>query len=441
MRTETTRRMGLGTVALTLVAAFIAAAAPARQAQQPEQQVVAVGAQTVVRVDFAIGRSALGNDSIADFKILDNRHEIVLTGRKAGETTLTLWDQQGGLRSEITVRVRPSSGGARQITEELEQLLGGIEGIHYKEVGGTVWVEGEVLTQRDLDRVNKVLEGYPEVRSLVELSPMTQVMMDQAEADSVKTVQMEVTIMEVDKSMMRNLGVRWSSSVNPNAAAPFQTGSGGGFGPITGVISNILPTINMLTSTGKARVLAQPTLITKSGQKAQLFVGGEIPIPVAQGNGAISIEYKEYGVKLEFEPKVNTQNNIDTAIFVEMSSLGGPAPGGGAPGLITNRVNTNVFVKDGESITLGGLVRSEDAQSIDKVPGLGSIPVLGNLFKSKQFIRNQTEMLVFATPRLVTADEAGAALKDKVTGEFEEFTEIDSHKADQPKDPKKKKKQ
>jgi pilus assembly protein CpaC len=436
MKTVTTGSSGLAAAMALLIAL-----ASTATAQQSEQQVLAVGAQTVVRVDFPIGRSALGNDSIADFKILDNRHEIVLTGRKAGETTLTLWDQQGTLRSEITLRVRPSSGGARQITEELEQLLGGIEGIRYKEVGGTVWVEGEVLTQRDMDRVAKVLQGYPEVRSLVELSPMTQVMMDQAEADSVKTVQMDVTIMEVDKNLMRNLGVRWSSSISPTSAAPFQTGSGGSFGPITGVISNLLPTINMLTSTGQARVLAQPTLITKSGQKAQLFVGGEIPIPVAQGNGAISIEYKEYGVKLEFEPKVNTQNNIDTAIFVEMSSLGGPAPGGGAPGLITNRVNTNVYVKDGESITLGGLVRAEDAQSIDKVPGLGSIPVLGNLFKSKQFIRNQTEMMVFATPHLVTADEAGAGLKDKVTGEFDEFTEIDSHKADKPKDEKKKKKQ
>jgi pilus assembly protein CpaC len=194
----------------------------------------------------------------------------------------------------------------------------------------------------------------------------------------------------------------------------------------------------MMTSTGKARVLAQPTLITKSGQKAELFVGGEIPIPVAQGGGGISIEYKEYGVKLQFEPKVDTQDNIDTAIFVEMSSLGGPVAGG-APGLITNRVNTSAFVQTGESITLGGLIQAADAENVDKVPGLGNIPVLGNLFKSKQFIRNQTEMVVFATPRIVTAAEAGAGLKDKVTGDFEEFEEIQKHSPKQ--EEKKKKKQ
>jgi pilus assembly protein CpaC len=418
------------------IAGFLLLAIAAVAGAQMEQQVVAVGAQTIVRVDFPIGRSALANDNVADFRILESRREVLLIGRQAGETTLSLWDQQGVLQREILVRVRPSSGGARQITEELKELLGGIEGVEYREVGGTVWLEGEVLTQRDLDRITKVLESYPEVRSLVELSPMTQQMMDRAQADSVKTVQMDVTIMEVDKTMMRSLGVKWAGSINPSSALPFE---GTNVGPISGVISNILPSINMMTSTGKARVLAQPTLITRSGQKAQLFVGGELPIPVAQGGGGISIEYKEYGVKLEFEPKVDTQDNIDTVIFVEMSSLGGPAAQGGAPGLITNRVTTNVFVQTGDSITLGGLIQASDAQNVDKVPGLGSIPVLGNLFKSKQFIRNQTEMLVFATPRVVTAAEAGSGLKEKVTGDFEEFDEIQKHSPKQ--EEKKKKKQ
>ncbi len=324
--------------------------------------------------------------------------------------------------------MRPSSGTAKQIIDELEQLIGGIEGIEYREVGGTVWLEGEVLTERDMARIERVLENYPEVRSLVELSPMTQVMMDRAEAGSIKTVQLDVTIMEVDKSLMRNLGVRWSSSISPSSSLPFEGGSGGSFGPITGVIDNLLPSIDMLTSSGQARVLARPTLITRSGQKAELFVGGEIPIPVAQGSGAVSVEYKEYGVKLEFEPHVDTQDNIDTTIFVEMSNLGGPSPGGNAPGLITNRVMTNVFVRQGQSITLGGLVKSEDAENVDKVPGLGSIPVLGNLFKSKGYMRNQTEMVIFATPTIVSADEAGRELREHVTAEFEEFEEIDTHK-------------
>jgi pilus assembly protein CpaC len=420
------------------IGSFLLLATASVAGAQMEQQVVAVGAQMIVRVDFPIGRSALANDNVVDFRILESRQEVLLIGRKAGETTLSLWDQQGTLQREILVRVRPSSGGARQITEELKELLGGIEGIEYREVGGTVWVEGEVLTERDLDRIAKVLESYPEVRSLVELSPMTQQLMDRAQADSIKTVQLDVIIMEVDKTMMRSLGVKWGGSINPSSALPFE---GTSIGPISGVISNILPSINMMTSTGKARVLAQPTLITRSGQKAQLFVGGELPIPVAQGGGAISIEYKEYGVKLEFEPKVDTQDNIDTMIFVEMSSLGGPAPQGGAPGLISNRVTTNVFVKTGESITLGGLIQASDAQNVDKVPGLGSIPVLGNLFKSKQFIRNQTEMLVFATPRVVTAAEAGSGLKEKVSGDFEEYDEIDTHSPKKPQDEKKKKKQ
>ena len=400
-------------------------------ARQPQLGTVAVGGQTLIRVDFPIGRTALGTDSVADFRVLEGRREVLVLGRKPGETTLTLWDQEGNLRREINIRVRPSSGTAKQITDELEQLIGGVEGIEYREVGGTVWVEGEVLTERDMDRIERVLESYPEVRSLVELSPMTQEMMDRAEADSIDTVQLDVTIMEVDKSLIRTLGVRWSSNISPSSSLPFATGAAGGdgfLGPITGVIDNLLPSIEMLTSSGQARVLARPTLITRSGQRAELFVGGEIPIPVAQGSGAVSVEYKEYGVKLEFEPNVDTQDNIDTTIFVEMSNLGGPSLGGHAPGINTNRLTTNVFVRKGQSITLGGLVKSEDADNVDKVPGLGSIPILGNLFKSKGYMRNQTEMVIFATPTIVSVDEAGRELREHVTAEFEEFEEVDTHK-------------
>ena len=399
--------MGLTKLGIRLLASGLVVLASASLEAQQAQEVVTVGGQKVVRVEKPIGRIAIGNESVADFQVLGSRREVLIVGKQPGETNLTIWDQAGNVLRELAVRVRPSSGSAKQIVEELEQLLGGIEGIEYREVGGTVWVEGEVLTARDLERIKLVLESYPEVRSLVELSPMTQEMLDRAEADSVKTVQMDVTIMEVDRSMLRNLGVRWSSSIGPRSSLPFE---GTSVGPLTGVINNLLPSIEMLTSTGKARILSRPTLVTKSGESAEIFVGGELPIPVAQGNGAISIEYKEYGVKLQFEPVVDSQNAIDTKIYVEMSNLGGPSAGG-APGLVTNRVSTSVFVRDGESITLGGLVKSEDAQNVDKVPGLGSIPVLGNLFKSKSYIRNETEMVVFATPRVVTAAEAGGDLE------------------------------
>lgn len=428
----TTKTLRGGLLALGLACFLTPAWTLGEAATQSAEETVVVGGQQVLRLDASVGRIAIGDDNIADFRVLESGREVLILGRRAGQTSLTIWDRSGAVLREINVRVRPSSGTARQIIDELEQLIGGIEGVEYREVGGTVWLEGEVLTERDLERIGKVLENYPEVRSLVELSPLTAQMMDRAEADAIKTVQLDVTIMEIDRSRMRDLGVRWSSSISPSSSLPFE---GTNIGPITGVIENLLPSIDMLASSGQARMLSRPTLITKSGQPAELFVGGEIPIPVAQGNGAISIEYKEYGVKIEFEPVVDTQDNIDTKIFVETSNLGGPAPGGGAPGLITNRVSTGVFVRTGESITLGGLVKSEDAQSIDKVPGLGDIPVLGNLFKSKSYMRNETELVVFATPKVVSVPEAGRELRDKVTADFEEFEEIKSF--DRNKDKKK----
>lgn len=414
---RTAVRLAAGAAVLILSSAALA-----------QEYVVAVGTQRMVRVDYAIGRSAMGSAEIADYRILENRREILITGKEAGETTLTLWDQQGLLKNEFRIRVRPSSGSANQIIDELKQLLGGIEGITFKAVGRNVWLEGEVLTQRDMDRIKTVLESYPEVKSLVNMSPVTQEMLDVATAESVKTVQLTLTIMEVDKNLSRQLGVRWGGSLSPQSSASLQSSGGSFLGPITGVVKDILPQLNFMTSSGKSRVLASPTLITKSGNEADLFVGGELPIPVAQGGGAVSIEYKQYGVALKFLPEVDTQNNINTKISVEMSSLGGPSAGG-VPGLLTNRVNTNVFVREGESITLGGLVQSTDAQAVDKVPGLGNIPVLGNLFKSKSFVKNETEFLVFATPKLIrSAEEAGAELKEKVQSDFEEFSEIGAKK-------------
>ena len=325
MRTKTLRGE---LIALGLACLMAPAWALSEAATQAAEETVVVGGQQVLRLEASVGRVAIGDDNVADFRVLESRREVLILGRRPGQTSLTIWDQAGAVLREINVRVRPSSGTARQIIDELEQLIGGIEGIEYREVGGTVWLEGEVLTERDLERIGKVLEGYPEVRSLVELSPLTAQMMDRAEADSVKTVQLDVTIMEVDRSIMRDLGVRWSSSISPQSSLPFE---GSSIGPISGVIENLIPSLDMLASSGKARVLSRPTLITKSGQPAELFVGGEIPIPVAQGNGAISIEYKEYGVKIEFEPVVDTQNNVDTRILVETSNLGGPAPGGHIP--------------------------------------------------------------------------------------------------------------
>ena len=250
------------------------------------------------------------------------------------------------------------------------------------------------------------MQGYPEVRSLVELSAVTQQMLDQAAAESMSTVQLDVTIVEIDKSYRRNLGIRWAGQYTPESKLPFE---GTDIGPLTGVIEDILPQLNVLTQTGKAKILATPTLITQSGDRAHIFVGGEIPIPISLPAGGVAIEYKEYGVKMEFEPVVDTQHNIATGIFVELSSLGGVTVKS-VPGLITNRIDTSIFVREGQSITLGGLVQSREAEHIDKIPGLGNIPILGHLFKSKLFRQEVTEMLVFARVHPVSRRMTGTSV-------------------------------
>jgi pilus assembly protein CpaC len=212
--------------------------------------------------------------------------------------------------------------------------------------------------------------------------------------------------MEVDRSYLRTLGVQWSGSPVQMNPLNFASKGGPALSPVTGTIS--LPQLNAIASSGKGRLLSSPSLIARSGEKGHLFVGGEIPIRVAQGLGQFSVQYKEFGLKMDFAPVVDQLNNITMAIMIEASRLSGQGTADSPPGIIKNQIDTKVFVKEGDTIVLGGLVSNEDSLMVDKVPGLGNVPVFGNVFKSAQFRKSETDLVMFATPHLVrSASEAG----------------------------------
>jgi pilus assembly protein CpaC len=172
-------------------------------------------------------------------------------------------------------------------------------------------------------------------------------------------------------------------------------------------------------------MLSNPTIIARSGEKGHLFVGGEIPIRVAQGLGQFSVQYKEFGLKVDFTPQVDQLNNINMAIQIEASRLSGQGGPDMPPGIIKNQIDTKVFVKDKETIVLGGLVSQEDSLLVDKVPGLGNLPVFGNVFKSAQFRKSETDLVMFATPHLVARPgEAGENVAGETQKAFEKNEEL-----------------
>jgi len=386
-----------------------------------EDQTLFVGDQKTVAMPYKIGNISMGDSKICQIEIIKDRTQVLLIGRSVGITKLMLWDQQGNLRDEIQIYVNPTN--VRQTMQELSQIIGNIEGIKFRAVGSQVVIDGEVLTQDDMDRINKVVGSRKDVLNLVKMSKETQRLMDEAQASSVRTVQLDVRIMEVDRSYLRTLGVQWSGtpvSLNPMT---FTSKGGPALSAITGTIN--LPQLNAITSVGKARLLSNPTIITRSGEKGHLFVGGEIPIQVAQGLGQMSVQYKEFGLKLDFTPQVDQLNNISMAISIEASRLSGQGTATSPPGIIKNQVDTKVFVHEGESIVLGGLVQNEDGLLVDKIPALGNLPGLGNLFKSQQFRKNETDLVMIASPHLVKSPaEAGQNVAGQTQKNFDQYQEL-----------------
>jgi pilus assembly protein CpaC len=213
----------------------------------------------------------------------------------------------------------------------------------------------------------------------------------QAEA----TILIKAKLIEVRKSALRDIGVDWADV----AAGPvFSTGDG------VDLTTTLDSVINLLVNRGDARLLAEPTLTCINGGQADFVVGGEVPIPVQNQDGALNVVFKQFGILLNVAPRANDAGLIRTKVGVEVSSVDKANSVLGIPGFATRKTNTEMNVQSGEPMVVAGLFSADDAKTVAKVPGLGSLPVLGELFKSRQFRRGETELVVLVTPQIIRAD-------------------------------------
>jgi pilus assembly protein CpaC len=182
---------------------------------------------------------------------------------------------------------------------------------------------------------------------------------------------------------------------------PLQLGTNNHYFAMTTVVESV---INLLVNKGDARLLAEPTLTCINGGQADFLVGGEVPIPVQNQDGALNVIFKQFGIILNVEPRASELGLIRTKVGVEVSSVDKAISVLGIPGFATRKTKTEMNVQSGETMIVAGLFSSEDAKTVVKVPGLGSIPVLGELFKSRQFRRGESELVVLVTPQIIGAD-------------------------------------
>ncbi|RKY39303.1 MAG: hypothetical protein DRP75_02515, partial [Candidatus Omnitrophota bacterium] len=357
-------------------------------------------------LDKKATRVAIGNPEIADVRVISDK-EIMLLGKSAGKTNLIIWDKFGG-REVFAVEVIQQD--LRKTAKEINEMLkvSGFGGVRAIAKGERIILKGIVSTSEQMKQLNNLVSGLKNVVNIVELrKPSPQ---------KPELIQIDVEVLEVNKSALREMGVAWSEafyfSEIPDLSPTEEWLNT--FSQLTpGLVkigrwqySAVTAKLSMLFEEGKARLLAHPKLVTNSGKQANFRVGGEIPVQVSGDNP--HIEWKPYGVFLEIEPTVVFEGSINTKLRAEVSSLDwsyATKSGGDTPALKTRTAQTEVNVGQGDTLLIAGLIQNDQASNLQKFPLLGDIPVLGELFKSREFQNNQTELVLFITPTIVSLKE------------------------------------
>jgi len=376
----------------------------------------------VVEADQPFAELSIANPGIADISTLSDKSIYVL-GKAPGRTTLTLLGPDGKLITNVDVQV---SLDVAEFKERLKQILPN-ERIEVRTANDGIVLSGVVSSTAALDSALELAERYApqRVSNLMGVGGTQQVML------KVRFAEMQRS---VTKSLSASFGLEGTGS-NPvavktgninqinnllagNQVTTTKTGAFGiGF---TAGNLQLGVLLEALESKGLVRTLAEPNLTALSGQEAKFLAGGEYPIPVSQDNGTISIEYKAFGVQLGFIPRVVDGDIINLAISAAVSSLD-PTISVTANGLNVNafrrrEANTTVEMRDGESFAIAGLLQDDFRDLNGQVPWLGDVPILGALFRSADYTRNQSELVIIVTPHLVspTRGEALALPTDRV---------------------------
>jgi len=423
-----TRKLLKGALPLACAAAALTAAVPASAQISVAQGVnageldVPVNKSQVIRSDRAYSKALIGNPDIADVLPLTNNSLYVL-GKKMGTTSLTLYDRAGHLIAVMDVSVGPDVITLRRQLAEL--MPNSTIGAHIS--NDSIVLEGVVPDAPTADRAVQLASTYApdKVVNLLSIGSAQQVMLD-------------VRFAEVNRSALKQFGLNWTglgSSVQGDVGGGLSThsvvDSASGavtntqilHGAITDSFAIISKTfrafganfgvqLDALEKKGVVTTLAEPTLVALSGQTASFLAGGEFPVPVAQGSGgtggggnAITVEWKPFGVSLGFTPTVLADGVINLVVQPEVSSIDPSASivinNLTIPGLQTRRAKSVVEMRDGESFALAGLIRKDFSDTIRQVPLLGSLPIIGSLFRSTGFQHDETELVIIITPHLV----------------------------------------
>lgn len=380
---------------------------------------VVIGNSESLRVDLPFTEIVVGDPETADVNPLTNQTLYVL-GRKLGTTNVTLFDASKMVVAVIDIEVTHNLEGLKQA---LHDSVPGAT-VRVRSINGRVLLEGQVPSAPAAEKAMAIARDFAgdQVTNSMSIAANQQ-------------VNLEVRFLEVNRTAGKELGVSWAF-LGQDVGAGTGTGVGltqpqvprTGLGALSGslpfgsFVANILGNginpdvlITALEQKKLARRLAEPNLTALSGETASFLAGGEFPVPVAQEAGKVTVEFKSFGVKLDFTPVVLDDGLINLKIEPEVSEIdvansirlveGGVL----IPGLSVRRARTSVELRDGQSFAIAGLLQSINLKTADQVPWLGDVPILGSLFRSSSFQKRESDLVIIVTPRL--ARPAGTNVK------------------------------
>lgn len=391
------------------------------QGQASESLNVPMNRAVVVESDVPFAELSIANPGIADISTLSDRSIYVL-GKAPGRTTLTLLSPDGQLISNVDVNVTPD---VAEFKERLQQILPG-EQIEVRTANDGIVLSGQVSSTAKLDRALDLANRYApdRVSNLMVVGGTQQVMLKVRFAEVNRTISKNISssLAVGDSGRLRGeSGTYLSGSNGLGSGLALREDVAGGIafgGSIGGLEFEVL--IEALEAKGMVRTLAEPNLTALSGQEAKFLAGGEYPVPISQSDNRVTVEYKPFGVELNFTPVVVDQDIINLTIDAAVSSID-PANGISVSGFEIDafkrrETSTTVEMRDGESFAIAGLLQDDFRDLNSQLPWVGDIPILGALFRSSEYQRSQTELVIIVTPHLVTpvAGEALALPTDRV---------------------------
>jgi pilus assembly protein CpaC len=402
------------------------------RAELPAREVtLSTGSGQLIRLARPMTGLFVADDKVADVQV-KGPTALYLFGKAPGATTVYATDKSGGVIWSSNIRV---GNNLASVGAMLKVAMPDAD-ITATPISGMVLLTGRVASPHDVEEAQRLTDAFTggaqvlnRLRTATPLQVNLQVRIAEVDRDLVKSMGVNIASRDNSGGFLFNIGQGNPGTISTVIDSPSATGAAlgstlykfnnavgattlGAAGHLLGL--DLLGTLDLGERDGHVTTLAEPNLTALSGETASFLAGGEIPVPISEGLGAVSVDYKQYGVSLAFTPTVMSNGRIALRVRPEVSQLD-PANGVTLsnftiPGIKTRRAETTVELGSGQSFMIAGLLNNNTSNSTDKVPGLGNLPILGTLFRSNKFQRQQTELVIVVTPYLVKPTDASAVM-------------------------------